>query len=280
MEAFRIAKRQGFEVFHGIVDSLWVKKRRAGQEGFQQLCDETEGEIGLPASFEGIYKWIAFLPSRMHKDVPALNRYFGVFEDGGMKLRGIEMRRSDTIKLVANYQQEILQLFATAQDVAGVKKLIPTALEIFAAYTHSVWSGDVPASDPVITNTISKDWYQYNTNLAHISAVNQLADEGLALLEGQSVSYVITNYRSEIQEERVRPVQLLDESVGYDRHRYTELLARGAFSILEPFGVGEDALYRVTGTKRRGWQAELMSKPPQRQSLKSADGLRGNAWPV
>jgi DNA polymerase elongation subunit (family B) len=247
-----MAERRGFEVLHGIVDSLWVKKRRATEEDFQDLSKEIEDEIGLPMSFEGIYKWIAFLPSRMHEDVPVLNRYFGVFEDGEMKVRGIEMRRSDTVKLVADCQREILQLLAAAQDVEGVKKLVPDALETFAAYTHSIWSGDVPVSDLVIVNSLSKNWNQYRGNLAHISAVNQLADEGLELLAGQSVSYVVTNYRSRIQEERVRPVQLLDESVTYDRRRYTELLARGVVSILEPFGVNENALYESIGMRRRG----------------------------
>lgn len=251
LETSRIAERRSFTVLHGIVDSLWVKKQRAGADDFQGLCDEIEGEIGLPISFEGIYKWIAFLPSRMHKDVPVLNRYFGVFEDGEMKLRGIEARRSDTIKLVADCQREILQLFARAPDVEGVKKLIPDALEIFATHTRAIWSGDVPVSDLVITNALSKDWNQYNSSLAHVSAVNQLAGEGLELLAGQTVSYVVTNYRSRIQEERVRPVQLLDESVSYDRRRYAELLARGVLSILQPFGVDEGALYAATGMKMR-----------------------------
>lgn len=251
LDTSRIAERRGFEVLHGIVDSLWVKKDRSRREDFQSLCSETESEIGLPISFEGVYRWIAFLPSRMYEDVPVLNRYFGVFEDGEMKTRGIELRRSDTIKLVADCQREILTLFAAAEDIAGVKKLIPAALDIFAAYTHSIWNGDVPISDLVIVNSVSKDWNQYHSNLAHVSAVRQLADEGLELLAGQSVSYIITDYGSKVQKDRVRPVQLLNESTSYDKRRYTELLARGVFSILEPFGVDEDALYQTIGLKRR-----------------------------
>ena len=250
LEASRIAERRGFEVLHGIVDSLWVKKQRAGTDDFKRLCDEIETEIGLPISFEGVYRWIAFLPSRMHSDVPVLNRYFGVFEDGEMKLRGIEARRSDTIKLVVGCQQEILRLFATAPNVAGVKRLIPEALEIFSTHARAVRNGDVPLSDLIVTSALSKDWNQYNSNLAHVSAVNQLAAEGLELLAGQTVSYVVTNYRSRIQEERVRPVQLLDGSAGYDRRRYGELLTRGVLSILQPFGVDERELYATTGMKK------------------------------
>ena len=247
LQASRIAERRGFEVVHGIVDSLWVKKPRAKRDDFEELCNEISGEIGLPISFEGVYRWIAFLPSRMHEDVPVLNRYFGVFEDGSMKVRGIELRRSDTIKLVSDCQRDILQLLAKGQDVAGVKILIPEALEIFEAYVRLIWSGQAPISDLVITNELSKDWNQYSSNLAHVAAVKQLADEGLELMAGQSVSYVVTNYRSKVQEARVRPLQLLDESATYDRCRYTELLARGVASILEPFGVDKGELLRNAG---------------------------------
>ncbi len=249
LDTARIAERRGFEVVHGIVDSLWVKKPRARKEDFEALCREIQEEIGLPISFEGIYRWAAFLPSRMHEDVPVLNRYFGVFQDGTMKIRGIEARRRDTIKLVSDCQKEILELFATAQDVAGVKALIPKAVQIFAEYARLIWSGEIPISDLVIVNGLSKDWNQYDSNLAHVSAVRQLADEGLELMAGQSVSYVVTNYRSKAQEVRVRPTQLLDQSVSYDKEHYTELLVRGVASILEPFGVSKEGLKRTIGVR-------------------------------
>lgn len=249
LDTARIAERRGFEVIHGIVDSLWVRKPRAKREEFEALCREIEEEIGLPLSFEGIYRWVAFLPSRMHRDVPVLNRYFGVFQDGSMKFRGIEARRRDTIKLVSDCQKEMLELFATAQDIEGVKVLLPRAIEIFQRYVYPIRSGDVPLSDLIIVNGLSKNWNEYGTNLPHVSAIKQLAEEGLELLAGQSVSYVVTNYRSKVQEERVRPVELLDESVRYDKKRYTEILVRGVASILEPFGVRKEELYEAAGVR-------------------------------
>jgi DNA polymerase elongation subunit (family B) len=250
LDTSRIAERRGFEVIHGIVDSLWVKKPRARKEDFEALCTEIQDEIGLPISFEGIYRWVAFLPSRMHEDVPVLNRYFGVFQDGSMKIRGIEARRRDTIKLVSDCQKEILELFATAEDVEDVRRLIPKAIEVFRGYVHLIWKGKIPISDLVIVNGLSKNWNEYGTNLPNVSAIKQLAEEGLELMAGQSVSYVVTNYRSKVQQERVRPVELLDESVSYDKERYTEILARGVASILEPFGVDKGELCRLIGIRQ------------------------------
>ena len=51
------------------------------------LCDEIEKELNLPIGFEGRYKWIVFLNSRVNQKVPVLNRYYGVFEDGKLKVR-------------------------------------------------------------------------------------------------------------------------------------------------------------------------------------------------
>ncbi len=98
---------RGFEVVHGIVDSLWVKKPGATESDFEELRREIQAAIGLPLAFDGIYRWVAFLPSRMHEDVPVLNRYFGIFEDGSMKVRGIELRRRDAVRVVTDCQSEL-----------------------------------------------------------------------------------------------------------------------------------------------------------------------------
>ena len=166
--------------------------------------------IGLPLSFEGIYRWVAFLPSRMHEDVPVLNRYFGIFEDGSMKVRGIELRRRDSIKVVTDCQSELLQLLSRGRDLEETRRLIPDAIQVVRTYAERIRNGDVSLTDLVILNALSKNHDQYDSNLVQVSAIRQLAEEGLELMAGQSVSYVITNYRSRVQGERVKPVELLD----------------------------------------------------------------------
>jgi DNA polymerase elongation subunit (family B) len=105
-----------------------------------------------------------------------------------------------------------------------------------------------------------KDHDQYGSNLVQVSAIRQLAEEGLELMAGQSVSYVITNYRSKVQSERVRPVELLDPSTRYDPERYVELLLRGASAILQPFGVDEEGLKDAV-TAAGSSQSRLLSTP-------------------
>jgi len=44
-----------------------------------------EGQTGIPIALEGVYRWVAFLPSKRDKRIPVPNRYFGVFQDGEIK---------------------------------------------------------------------------------------------------------------------------------------------------------------------------------------------------
>jgi DNA polymerase elongation subunit (family B) len=62
---------------------------------------------GFAISFEGIYKWIAFVHSKSSKHVPVPNRYFGVFEDdGSLKVRGLEIRRRDNPPFLTSSKQK------------------------------------------------------------------------------------------------------------------------------------------------------------------------------
>jgi DNA polymerase, archaea type len=63
-----------------------------------KLKEEIEKATDFEISYEGEYKWIAFLPSKGEGNpmfgVP--NRYFGSYQDGTIKDPGIETRRHDT----------------------------------------------------------------------------------------------------------------------------------------------------------------------------------------
>ncbi|MFZ0514441.1 MAG: DNA polymerase domain-containing protein, partial [Candidatus Nitrosopolaris sp.] len=136
LQAVKIAEIYGFEVLHGIVDSIWVKKKGGSNNNYTkkqyyeeclELKQSIEKETGFAISFESIYKWIVFVHSKIknHHNLPVPNRYFGVFEDGILKLRGIEERRHDTPPLLSRCQSEILELMATGNNINEVKTLMP-----------------------------------------------------------------------------------------------------------------------------------------------------------
>ena len=111
-DSARVAERRGFEVIHGIVDSLWVKKPGADKEDYLELKSEIESETGFTMSFEGIYNWVTFLPSKVDAGIPVLNRYFGAYQGGEVKVRGVEARRHDTPLAFARCQMQIIRTLA------------------------------------------------------------------------------------------------------------------------------------------------------------------------
>lgn len=84
VKARNTAEERGFNALHGIVDSLWVRKPGATLQDYARLKEPVEQATGYDVSFEGVYKWIVFLPSKNSSLVPVPNRYFGVFEDGNV----------------------------------------------------------------------------------------------------------------------------------------------------------------------------------------------------
>ncbi len=129
LRAKEAAEDFGGEVLHMNVDGLWVKKEGAQKvEDFQPLLEEIARRTSLPVALDGIYRWVAFLPSRRNERVPVANRYFGVFQDGSLKVRGIELRRRDTPLWIAETQQEILETLAQAADKEALYRSLPLVL--------------------------------------------------------------------------------------------------------------------------------------------------------
>ena len=145
-----LAEEQGFEVIHGIVDSLWLKKPDASLEDYENLCKAITEQSGIPINFEGRYKWIVFLPSKTHPRVGVLNRYYGVMEDGKIKVRGLEIRRRDTPRFVFDAQTEMINTLATANNTAELRKKIPSALDVVRKYRQKLLDGEVPIEDLII----------------------------------------------------------------------------------------------------------------------------------
>ncbi len=234
LDTARIVERNGFEIMHGIVDSLWVWKDGADENDYLKLKAEIESETGFTMSFEGIYKWIAFLPSKVEPKIPVLNRYFGAHRTGGLKVRGIEARRHDTPPAFIRCQMEILKTLATADTIAEAEDKMPQCIEIFLKYAEALAQHDLPAADLAFTTNLSKPPEEYTTMTVQHAAVKQLVDEGAALHAGEGIRYIITDYKGR-DSKRSTPLDVVRDETRYDSERYITLLAETCSSVLEPF---------------------------------------------
>jgi len=230
LKAIRIAEENGFEVIHGIVDSLWVRKEDADDQDYLELAKKIEEEIGLPISYEGRYRWIVFLPSRAHPDRPANNRYFGVFLDGRLKYRGIEARRRDVPPIVKKMQLEILEKLAEARDPEQLRKRVVEALEIYRGYARRLILGDVSIEDLAITQVLSMDPDDYVVEARQAVAAKHLERAGIRIAPGQAITYVIAGAGGL---SKAVPIQLIRES-SYRLEPYLRMLEKAAYTMITP----------------------------------------------
>lgn len=243
-QTMHTAEDMGFDVLHGIVDSIWVKKngKDITKNDYFKLKESIERETKFDISFEGIYKWIAFLPSEINPHLPVLNRYFGVFEDGTLKTRGIESRRHDTPQFFSQCQNEILDILSKGNSISDIKQnKISLIIKKIQNYLYLLKSRKVYPEKLVFTKLLSKDYNQYDTkrNTLENNALRQLELNGEYLKAGQILQYIITDY-NKTKSNRVIPLQLLDNKTDYDIKRYSELLIDTCNTVLEPFGIAFD----------------------------------------
>jgi len=262
LKTVRIAEERGFEVIHGIVDSLWLKKENAEPKDYAELCGAVSRETGLSLNVEGRYRWIVFLPSKTHAGVPVLNRYYGVFDSGKIKVRGIEARRSDTPKFINDAQMDMIRALAKARDSQEFVERIPEALKILRNYAKRLIEGKVPTTELLIAKRLSKHPSCYAHGVLNSIAAKQLIREGVEISAGQIIQYLITRYKGKSALGRAQPAQLLGKSVRYDSQKYLELLFSSAANILDSFGCSVNYLHSSLFQKEN-WDPSCFASLPK-----------------
>jgi DNA polymerase-2 len=230
----------GYTALHLYVDGLWVQKPGVSTvEGLQPLLEEIALQTGLPVALEGIYRWVAFLPSRVDARLPVPNRYFGVFQDGSLKMRGIEARRRDTAPFIAAAQLEVLRLLAQASTADRLPAEVPGILAFLRRQLADLRTGRVPLEDLVVGQKLSQELEEYVTPSPAARAAAQLERTGRPARPGQRIRFLYTRgapgvYAWDLPE-APNPATI-------DTERYVTLLIRAAGTALQPLGVSEDTL--------------------------------------
>jgi len=243
LRAAHMAEDRGFEVIHGIVDSLWLKKENATFDDYRELSEEASEKIGVPLNFEGIYKWIVFLPSKVHPNIGVLNRYYGVMENDKVKVRGIEARRRDTPRFVYNAQMEMINVLASAGDSKQFVEKIPEALKVVKEYSQRLLSGEVPVWDLIVTRHLSKHPSKYKQRVSQVIAAKQLIKEGAEIHAGKNIRFLFTNADDKRYERRVKAEQLVEKGANVDTRKYLLLLYSAAASLLGFSGYTAKSIY-------------------------------------
>ena len=232
LQAKEVAEDMGFTVLHMYVDCLFVQ-----QEGFQRPSDFTplmnaiEEKTGIPIALEGVFKWVAFLASKRDARVPVPNQYFGAFQDGSLKYRGIELRRRDTTLWVKKIQLAALEILAHADTPEEFADRISDVQVLVERARRELRAGRVPLNELIIRQKLSRtlDGYKFPSPAAR--AALQLQENGRQMAPGQSMEFLFARNASGVHAwelgEALDPGRL-------DVKRYFKLLDRAIQTVLDP----------------------------------------------
>lgn len=225
LAAKEIAEREGFAFLHGLTDAIWVKKEGAADGDYRRLSERITAETGMPIGLEGVYKWLAFLPSKRNPSVAVPNRFAGVFGSGEIKARGIALRRSDTPPLVAALQRELLERMAKAGGLLELRAMMPELREVVDGVVSELRGGRVPVEGLAIARRLSKAPERYVARTAAAAATRELCGRGVTLRPGSKIRYLLADRGG-------RAMGFLDGTETPDAARYEEMLREAADELL------------------------------------------------
>jgi DNA polymerase II len=248
----RIAQDEGFEMVHALTDCAFLQKKGVRRDEVVRLARRVTKETGVTMDVEGVYRWLVLLPSKTHSsasEVGVPNRYYGKFEDGTMKVRGIEVQRHITPPYLADVQQGMLDVFAEADDAAGFLARVPRSLAVAKEAARRIRLREVPVADLGLLVQATKTLEEYTVDTATTVALRALRDAGEDRRPGEYLKYVLTR-REGPRGAKARPVELLrepspwfgDPDPTYHVGAYLRLLARQVETLLSPFGYTEDGV--------------------------------------
>ncbi|HAX69204.1 MAG TPA: hypothetical protein DCY14_06340 [Anaerolineae bacterium] len=232
LQAKEVAEDMGFTVLHMYVDCLFVQ-----QDGFHKSSDFTplinaiEEKTGIPIALEGVFKWVAFLASKRDARVPVPNQYFGAFQDGSLKYRGIELRRRDTTLWVRKTQLKALEILAHANSPREFAGRVPDVMRLVEGAKRDLRIGRVPLGELLIRQRLSRTLEAYKTPSPAARAARQLQVHGRQFAPGQSLEFLFAHNESGVHAWELE--EALD-SRKLDTKRYYRLLDRAIQTIVDP----------------------------------------------
>ncbi|HUV24049.1 MAG TPA: DNA polymerase domain-containing protein [Methanomassiliicoccales archaeon] len=237
LRSSEIAERRGFRVLHGIVDSLWL----SGEGDCESFCEEINREFDIPLEVEGHYSWIVFLPC-VTTGIGALNRYYGLFDDGELKTRGIAVRKRDTPPLIKDVQHEMLHELSKASCSSEFQDRIAGVLDLLCLHAGKLLDGSVPLEKLILTKRVSRrieDYRQFNDSVA---ALMQLRERGFEVPPGKVVRFIICDSTTKDFRRRVKVDHFVRGDEEYDARSYIDLVVRATAELISPFGWDFDSL--------------------------------------
>ena len=178
-QCIRLVKKMDGRVLHAIIDCLFVQQCNP-----DIVSDRIEDFTGIKTELE-TYDWIVFLPQA--DGTGSYGNYYGRIKGGGIKTRGVALRRRNTPPYVQQMQEKMIRLMATESEVDDFARLWPEVKQIYRSYYEGIGNADL--SELVITRRIGRKKYQKRCIPQAVIDTYQLYD--VELVPGMDASYLV-----------------------------------------------------------------------------------------
>jgi DNA polymerase-2 len=223
LTAKEMIEKAGFRMLHALTDSLWIQKAGATRQEILDLCEAISRATEVEISLEGRYHWIVFAPSKENDNRPVATRYYGLFDDGSLKIRGLACRKRDTPLFIKEAQQAMLEVLAGAKSIEDRKRLQPVIQRLFQERLRRLESGSVAPGELALRRTVTRKVEHYRANTKTAQAARQYLEAGIKIHPGEKVQFVISDEKTGNRSQKARA--LVDEAtIGYNLDSYVKML--------------------------------------------------------
>lgn len=235
IEAQQLAMEEGFYTIAGLTDSLYIQATRPelnSKQKVQDVARKISRASGVAMNLDGHFNWIVFANIRDHKDIAALNRYFGAYCTGEFKIRGIESRKRSTAPIVKTMQKEMLEVLSKKTSKEEFLASIPEIAEILRQYQQRVVNRVVNSQELTIKIKSTKGSDGYKVRTVQASAAHAYKQRGRPLEAGQTMQYIVRDDNCKT-EDRVIIGPEITSDAEYDATWYCKLLEKAYLDLLE-----------------------------------------------
>ncbi len=245
LQAKEIIENRGFCLLNAIVDCLFIRRTFPAGElkenDLLPLCEEITGKTGVEMSVDAVFSWVVFFASRADKKISVSNRYMGRYVSGGIKVRGIALRRKDTASFVKEAQRAFLAVMERAKTLAELASFQPLMESVFRDFEFRLQQREVPWRELLIRRTASKERGEYSVSNATVLAMDELQQEyGLSVQAGEKLNFLVMAEGSSRKEARYLSEEKALRVYGgrnppYDIKYYRKLLFKAYEELWEYF---------------------------------------------
>ncbi|MFP3190400.1 MAG: DNA polymerase domain-containing protein, partial [Thermoproteota archaeon] len=239
-----IVERKGFKIIYGDVDSLFISKKDASVEDYEEVIEDIKLETGLPVSLDKHFKFLVFLRTKSNQ-ISALKRYFGVTYDGEVEARGIELRRNDFPLFVRDFQNKLIREIFSFNTVEEIYKYgVFKGLELLKQSLREICNRRVPIKEIIVSKRLRKNIKDYRVNVAHkIAALQLIILKNYEINKGDEVFFI---YKSKEGINKASAYELSNNN--YSIEIYSKMLYSAAETVYKSIGINLKQLLEKSNT--------------------------------